>query len=94
MKTILLLHDESGSPKPRLQNVAGSKVTQRPSEGTPGCSCDRWGHPSPDCVEHNVQLQLKLSFSTSVPEPPEWQRIGNQVNAAMISARSDFVNMV
>jgi len=38
MKPILLLHDESGSPKPRLQNVAGSK-------GTPGCNCDRWGHP-------------------------------------------------
>jgi hypothetical protein len=75
MKTILLLHDESGSPKPRLQNVAGSKVTQRPSEGTPGCSCDRWGHPSPDCVEHNVQVQLKLSFSSSVPQPTEWQRI-------------------
>jgi hypothetical protein len=54
MKSILLLHDENGSPKPRLQNVAGSKVTQRPSEGTPGCNCDRWGHPSPDCVEHNV----------------------------------------
>ena len=51
MKTILLLHDESGSPKPRFQNVAGSKVTQHASEGTPGCSCDRWGHPSPDCVE-------------------------------------------
>jgi hypothetical protein len=66
MKPIPLLHDESGSPKPILQNVAGSKVTQRPSEGTPGCSCDRWGHPSPDCVEHNVQVQLKLSFSTSV----------------------------
>ena len=46
MKTIFLLHDENGSPKPRLQNVAGSKVTQRPSEGTPGCNCDRWGHPS------------------------------------------------
>jgi hypothetical protein len=42
MKTVLLLHNESGSPNPRLQNVAGSKVTQRPSEGTPGCSCDRW----------------------------------------------------
>ena len=69
MKPILLLHDKNGSPKPRSQNVAGSKVTQRPSEGTPGCSCDRWGHPSPDCFEHNVQvqLQLKLSFSTLVP---------------------------
>jgi hypothetical protein len=48
MKTILLLHDESGSPKPRLQNVAGGKVIQRVSEGTPGCNCDRWGHPFPD----------------------------------------------
>ena len=45
MKKILLLHDKSESPKPRLQNVAGSKVTERPSEGTPGCNCDRWGHP-------------------------------------------------
>ena len=67
MKSIPLLHDKSESPKPRLQNVAGSKVTQRPREGTPGCSCDLWGRPSPDCVEHNVQVQLKLSFSTSVP---------------------------
>jgi hypothetical protein len=67
MQTTLLLNDESTPAKLMLQNVAGSKVTQRPSEGTPGCSCDRWGHPSADCVEHNVQVQLKFSFSTSVP---------------------------
>jgi hypothetical protein len=54
MKPILLLHHESGSPNPRWQNVAGSKVTQRPSEGTPAPTCDRWGHPFPDCVEHNL----------------------------------------
>jgi len=54
MKTILLLYHGSGSPKPRLQNVAGRKVTQLPSEATPGCNCDRWGHPFPDRVEHNV----------------------------------------
>jgi hypothetical protein len=65
MKTILLLHDESGSPKPRFQNVAGSKVTQRASEGTPGCNCDRWGHPYPDRVEHNVQAQPNLSTPCS-----------------------------
>jgi hypothetical protein len=57
MKTILLLHEESGSLNARLQKVPGSKVTQRPSEGMPGCNCDRWGHPSPDCDEHNVQVQ-------------------------------------
>ena len=92
MKPIPLLHDESGSAKPRLQNVAASKVTQRPSEGTPGCTCDRWGHPSPDCVEHNVQVQLKLSFGL-IPQPTEGQRIGNQIDAAMIFARADFVGV-
>ena len=58
MKTILLLHDESGSPKPRFQNVAGSKKTQRASEGTPGCNCDRWGHPQPRGLQ-SVRAQHK-----------------------------------
>jgi len=48
MKTILLLYDENASPEPRLHNVAGSEVTQRAKQGTPGCNCDRWGHPFPD----------------------------------------------
>jgi len=57
MKTIPLLYHGNGSPRPRLQDVAGSKVTQRPSEGMPGCNCDRWGHPFPDRVEHDVKLE-------------------------------------
>ena len=48
MKTILLLYHESGSPKLRIQNIADSKLTQRWSEGTAGCNCDRWGHPFPN----------------------------------------------
>jgi hypothetical protein len=28
-----------------------------------------------------------------IPQPTEWQRIGNQINAAMIFARADFVNV-
>ena len=60
MRTILLLHDESESRKPRLQNVAGGKVTQHPTEGTLGCSCDRWGHPFPDCIEHNLRGRTSL----------------------------------
>ena len=28
-----------------------------------------------------------------IPEPPEWQRIGNQIDAAVIFARVDFVNV-
>ena len=60
MRTILLLNDESESPQPRLQNVAGSKVTQRLSDGTPGCNCDRWGHLFPDCIEHNLRGRTSL----------------------------------
>ena len=61
MKTILLLHDESGSPEPRLGNVRGSKATQRLSEGTPGCNCDRWGHP---------YSRIDSSQQTVLPQAP------------------------
>src|SRR6516164_4100992 len=29
----------------------------------------------------------------AIPQPTEWQRVGNQIDAAMILARSDFVNV-
>ena len=70
MKTILLLHDESGSRKSRSQNVAGSKVTQRPGEGTPGCSCDRWGHPLPDRALKSQVLVLHTQITTSRASEP------------------------
>jgi len=60
METILLLNDKSGSGKLGLPNVASSKVTVRPSEGSPGCNCDRWGHPCPYCVERDVQPDAEL----------------------------------
>jgi hypothetical protein len=28
-----------------------------------------------------------------MPQPTEWQRIGNQIDAAFIFARTDFVNV-
>jgi hypothetical protein len=67
MKTILLVHDESGSRKSRLQNAAGTKVTQRPNEGTPGCSCDRWGHPFPDRALKSQVVVLHTRITT-IPE--------------------------
>jgi len=60
MSTILLLHGESESSKLRLQDVAGSKVTQRLSDGMPSCNCDRWGHLFPDCIEHNLRGRTYL----------------------------------
>ena len=64
MKTILLLKNESGSSKPRLRNVPGSKVTQRPSEGTPGCNCDRWGHPFADRALESQMATLQTQIVT------------------------------
>jgi hypothetical protein len=29
----------------------------------------------------------------AVPQPTEWQHIGNQINAAMIFALSDFIDV-
>ena len=76
MKTILLLYGETRSSKPTLQNVAGSKMTQRWSEGAPGCNCDRWGHPFPNrCLRepggsgadsnHNAAVECGDSEETS-----------------------------
>jgi hypothetical protein len=69
-----LLH---GREQPRAG--VGDKYAEVASEWAVGChrSCDRWGHPSLDCVEHNVQVQLELSFSTSVPSGTERQHIGD-----------------
>jgi hypothetical protein len=36
---------------------------------------------------------IRDSSSIAIPQPTEWQRIGDQINAAMIFARTDFVNV-
>ena len=38
-----------------------------------------------DCVADRVRL--------AIPQATEWQRIGNQIDAAMIFARADFVGV-
>jgi hypothetical protein len=70
MTTILLLHNESASRKSRLQNVAGSKVTQRPSEGTPCCNCDRWGHPLPDRALKSQAVVMHTQITTPRASEP------------------------
>ena len=36
---------------------------------------------------------IRDGFRPIVPEPTEWQRIGNQIEAATILARADFVRV-
>ena len=38
-----------------------------------------------DCIAYRVRL--------TIPQPTEWQHIGNEIDAALIFARSDFVNV-
>ena len=38
-----------------------------------------------DCVVDRIRF--------AVPQPTEWQRIGNQIDAAMVFARSNLLNM-
>jgi len=38
-----------------------------------------------DCVRDGIRL--------AIPQPTEWQRIGNEIDTAFIFARADFVNV-
>jgi len=75
MKTILLLNDKSGSGKPKLQNLAGTKVTARASEGSPGCNCDRWGHPCTECVERNTQGNADVPIFTRTKQTASFSAV-------------------
>jgi hypothetical protein len=37
-----------------------------------------------DCIRDGIGI--------AIPQPTEWERIGNQINAAFMFAGSDFVN--
>ena len=63
MKANLLLTDEAEITRLMLKDVAFDELAMRDSEAHAGCNCDRWGHPCPDYVEHNVQVQPNLSTS-------------------------------
>ena len=39
-----------------------------------------------DCVAERVRL--------AISQPTEWQRVGNEIDAAMIFARADLVNVL
>ena len=51
--------------------------------------------PQEDAKTAHFSVTLKLAaFRESYPQPPEWQRIGNQINTALVAARVNFVNGV
>jgi hypothetical protein len=46
--------------------------------------CDAWQRP----------IVLLIAFGSAIPQSAEWQRIGNQIDAAMIFAGSNFVKRI
>ena len=41
-----------------------------------------------------LQTRSQSDAAFVIPQATEWQRIGNQINAAMIFARTDFVGVL
>ena len=68
MKTILLLHDEATQPTQLLRNALPAKARVRETEAVAGCNCDRWGHPCPGCVNHDIAPKAETPVSSPVKQ--------------------------
>ena len=55
MNTILLL-EEKTKPAERVRRDPLRAMSYE-DEATPGCTCDRWGHPCAGCVEVKPQAR-------------------------------------
>jgi len=45
------------------------------------------------CRSLIVHWAALIAFEPSIPPPAEWQDVGNQIDATMIPARAEFVNV-
>jgi hypothetical protein len=66
MKTTLLLADEVIPARLLLQNAASEKMAVREAEAVAGCTCDRWGHPCPNCVDRDIAPKAETPVSSPV----------------------------
>ena len=86
-----------------LHRVAAFCFARYGSLKSPACSCVSITLPAHRKREsqHHVSgcyaLRSRLRCDCvwfAVPQPTEWQRIGNQIDAAMIFTRADFVKVI
>src|SRR4030095_12125514 len=54
----------------------------------------RWSWTRSPVKRSRQPIALPIAFRPAVPEPTEWQRIGDQIDAAFVTARADFVNVL
>ena len=43
--------------------------------------------------DYLVPDSIRDSVRPGIPQATEWERVGNQINAALVFTRSDFVNV-
>ncbi len=62
MNTTLVL-EEKTEPADRVpRDLLRRRINE--DDATPGCTCDRWGHPCPGCVEPKPQARTtRRTFS-------------------------------
>jgi hypothetical protein len=58
MNTILLLK-ENTQPTDSI-SFKSRPLTRHEDAAVPGCTCDRWGHPCPGCVESKPKTRTTL----------------------------------
>jgi len=68
MKPTLLLIDETETTRLMLKDVPLDELQVRTTEPHVGCNCDRWGHPCPGCVNHDIVPGAETPVSSSVKQ--------------------------
>ena len=68
MKNTLLLTDEAETTRLMLKDVAFDELVVRDTEAHTGCNCDRWGHPCPGCVNHDILPKAETPVSSPVKQ--------------------------
>ena len=68
MKTTFFLSDEPEAARLMLKEGVSGELEVRETEPRAGCNCDRWGHPCPGCVDHNILAKADIMISSKVKQ--------------------------
>jgi hypothetical protein len=66
MKTTLLLTDEAEISRLMLNDPVLDELPVRHTEAHAGCTCDRWGHPCPKCIDRDIVRKAEHPVSSLV----------------------------
>ena len=61
-----LLTEKTKTTRLMLKDVAFDELPVRDTGAHAGCKCDRWGHPCPGCVNHDIVPKTETPVSSPV----------------------------